>query len=81
MKKKIPKKGYRVLAIVWALAAASMAVAVVRRLPELNIAHLALLAASAVAARSFWKTYRRTPEDFPEYAPNSNHDSEENDNE
>ena len=79
MKKNIYRKGYRVLAIVWTLAAASMAVAVVRRLPELNMVHLLLLAASAVAAMSFWKTYKRTPEDFQEYAPN--HNSEENDNE
>ena len=56
-----------------------MAVAVVRRLPELNMVHLLLLAASGVAAMSFWKTYKRTPEDFQEYAPN--HNSEENDNE
>ena len=79
MKKNISRRGYRVLAIVWTLAAASMAVAVVRRLPELNMVHLLLLAASAVAAMSFWKTYKRTPEDFPEYAPN--HNSAENDNE
>jgi hypothetical protein len=79
MKKNISRRGYRVLAIVWTLAAASMAVAVVRRLPELNMVHLLLLAASAVAAMSFWKTYKRTPEDFQEYAPN--HNSEENDNE
>ncbi len=79
MKKNISRKGYRVLAIVWTLAAASMAVAVVRRLPELNMVPLLLLAASAVAAMSFWKTYKRTPEDFQEYAPN--HNSEENDNE
>ncbi len=50
MKKNISRRGYRVLAIVWTLAAASMAVAVVRRLPELNMVHLLLLAASAVAA-------------------------------
>ena len=79
MKKNISRRGYRVLAIVWTLAAASMAVAVVRRLPELNMVHLLLLAASAVAAMSFWKTYKRTPEDFQEYAPN--HNSEANDNE
>ena len=79
MKKNISRRGYRVLAIVWTLAAASMAVAVVRRLPELNMVHLLLLAASAVAAMSFWKTYKRTPEDFQEYAPN--HNSEETDNE
>ena len=79
MKKNISRRGYRVLAIVWTLAAASMAVAVVRRLPELNMVHLLLLAASAVAAMSFWKTYKRTPEDFQEYAPN--HNSEEDDNE
>ena len=62
MNKKITKKGYRILAIVWTLAAASMAVAVVRRLPELSVMTLCLLAASVIAARGFWKSYRRTPE-------------------
>ena len=55
MKKKITKKGYRVLAVVWTLAAASMAVAFVRR--------LALTALSILAANNFWQSYRRTPEE------------------
>ena len=76
MRKKIPKSGYRVLAIVWTLAAASMAVAFVRRLAEFNLLLLLLLAVVAVGiglllllllvlstltASNFWKTYRKTP--------------------
>ena len=62
MKRKISKRGYRVLAIVWALAAASMAVAVIRQLPALSPPTLLLLVASLVAATSFWKTYKTTPD-------------------
>ena len=62
MKRKISKGGYRVLAIVWALAAASMAVAVIRQLPALSPPTLLLLVASLVAATSFWKTYKTTPD-------------------
>lgn len=62
MKKNIPRKGYRVLSIVWTLAAAAMAVAVVRRLPGINLLLLALLILSTLTAASFWKTYRSTPE-------------------
>ena len=43
MKKQITKKGYRVLAIVWSMAAASMAGACVRRLAEFNLLFLLLL--------------------------------------
>ena len=78
MKKKITKKGYRVLAIVWTLAAASMAVAVVRRLPEFNLLLLFLLVLSTITAASFWRTYRKTGEERgidpfetpPRFAPN-----------
>ena len=62
MNKKISRKGYKVLAMVWTLAAASMAVAVVRRLPMLNVPMLGLFVVSLVAASSFWKTYRNTPQ-------------------
>ncbi len=62
MKRKISKRGYRVLAIVWALAAASMAVAAIRQLPALSPPTLLLLVASLVAATSFWKTYKTTPD-------------------
>ena len=62
-RKRIPRGGYRVLAIVWTLAAASMAVAVGRRLPELSTPALCLLAASILAAVCFWKTYKRTPQE------------------
>ncbi len=63
MKKKISKKGYRVLAVVWTLAAASMAVAFVRRLAEFNLLLLLLLVLSTLTAASFWKSYRMTPEE------------------
>ena len=55
MKKKITKKGYRVLAVVWTLAAASMALAFGRR--------LALTALSILAANNFWQSYRRAPDE------------------
>lgn len=61
MKKQITKKGYRVLAIVWTLAAASMAVAFVRRLAEFNLFLLLLLILSGLTAANFWKTYHRIP--------------------
>ena len=63
--KKITKQGYRVLAIVWTLAAASMAVAFVRRLAEFNLLLLLLLVLSAFTASNFWKTYRKTPGEAP----------------
>ena len=65
MRKKIPKSGYRVLAIVWTLAAASMAVAFVRRLPQFNLPLFLLLALSVLTAANFWQSHRRTPEEAP----------------
>ncbi len=61
MRKKIPKGGYRVLAIVWTLAAAAMAVAFVRRLAEFNLLLLLLLVLSVLTASNYWKLYRKTP--------------------
>lgn len=61
-KKPILKNGYRVLAIVWTLAAAAMAVAFVRRLAEFNLFLLLMTALSTIIAAGSWKTYHRTPE-------------------
>ena len=63
MKKKIGRKGYKILAIIWTLAAAAMAVATVRTFQAgmLNIGRLLLTAASVLAASSFWRSYKRTP--------------------
>ena len=96
-KKPIPKKGYRVLAIVWTLAAAAMAVAFVRRLAEFNLFLLLMTALSTIIAANLWKTYHRAPEvscpDAPFDAPpkfadnpvlfddDPNKDSEENNHE
>ncbi len=62
MRKRIPKSGYRVLAVIWTLAAASIAVAFVRCLPvEFNLFLLLLLALSILTASNFWRTYHNTP--------------------
>ena len=63
-KKKIGRKGYKILAIIWTLAAAAMAVATVRTLQAgmLNMGRLILTAVSVLAASSFWRSYKRTPE-------------------
>ena len=65
MKKQLTRKGCRTLAIVWTLAAASIAVAFVRRLAEFNLTLLLLLALSVLTAASFWKSYHNTPEETP----------------
>ena len=63
-KKRIPKRGYRVLAIIWTLAAASMAVAFVRYLPvQFNLFLLVMTALSMLTAANFWKTWQKTPEE------------------
>ena len=63
-KKEITKKGYRVLAVVWTLAAASMATAFVRRLAEFNLFLLLMMALSTLIAANMWKTYQKTPEEI-----------------
>lgn len=72
-KKKISRKGYRALAIIWTLAAASIAVAFVRSLVlGFNLFLVLLLALSLLTAANFWKAYKRTPE-----GDETNNDSEE----
>ena len=58
MFKKPSAKQYRILAVIWALAAASMAVSVVRRLPQLSPLHLLLMAVSLFVAASSWKSWK-----------------------
>ena len=97
MKKNITKRGCRTLAVVWTLAAASMAVAFVRRLAEFNLFLLLMLVLSVFTAAGFWRTWRgmeEAPRDPfgapPRFAddpvlfdddPPQPNDSEENDNE
>lgn len=63
-KKKITRKGYRMLAVVWTLAAASMAVAFTRRLAEFNLFLLLMTVLSTLTAANMWKTYQKTPEEI-----------------
>lgn len=58
MFKKPSAKQYRILAIIWALAAASMAVTIIRHLPQLNLLHLLLLVISLFVAASSWKSWK-----------------------
>ena len=87
MKKNITRKGCRTLAIVWTLAAASMAVAFVRRLAEFNLFLLLMLVLSVFTAAGFWRTWRGMEEEAPrdpvlfDDDPPQPNDSEENDNE
>ena len=63
MKKKLNKTGYRLLAVIWTLAAASMAVAFVRRFDRFNLILLALTVLSTFVASNFWKACRAAPEE------------------
>ena len=51
---------YRVLAIVWTLAALSMLVGVIRQLPCVNKLGLVILALSVAAAALWWSAYLKT---------------------
>ena len=62
-KNKTTKKQYKMLAIVWMLAAAAMAVAFIRRIAEFNLVLLLLLVLSLLFATNFWKSYKNAPED------------------
>ena len=62
-KKEITRKGYRLLAIVWTLAAAAMAVAFVRRLAEFSLFLLLMTVLSTLTAAGFWKSWRNAPEE------------------
>lgn len=68
MKKQLTRRGCRTLAILWTLAAASIAVAFVRRLAQFPLPLLLLLAVSVLIAANFWRSYRGMEEDtsFPD---------------
>ena len=71
-KKNTTKKQYKILAMVWMLAAAAMAVAFIRRLAEFNLLLLLMLVLSLLLATGFWKSYKNAPEEG-----DTNHKSEE----
>ena len=62
-KKNTTKKQYKILAMVWMLAAAAMAVAFIRRLAEFNMFLLLMLVLSLLMATGFWKSYQTAPEE------------------
>ena len=61
-KKQMTKKQYKVLSMIWMLAAAAMAAAFVRRIAEFNLILLLLLVLSLLLATGFWKSYKTAPE-------------------
>lgn len=65
MKKQITKRGYRILAVVWTLAAASIAAAFARRLAQFSLPLLLLLVVSLFTAASFWKAFHAAQEQAP----------------
>ena len=62
-KKNLTKKQYKILALVWMLAAAAVATAFMRRLAEFNLFLLLMLVLSLLLATGFWKSYKTAPED------------------
>ena len=62
-KKNPTKKQYKILAMVWMLAAAAMAVAFIRRLAEFNLILLLMLVLSLLLATGFWKSYKTAPDE------------------
>ena len=62
-KKQMTKKQYKMLSMVWMLAAAAMAVAFVRRIAEFNLLLLLLMVLSLLLATGFWKSYKTAPEE------------------
>ena len=62
-KKGPTKKQYRVLSMIWMLAAAAMAVAFVRRIAEFNLLLLLLMVVSLLLGTGFWKSYKTAPEE------------------
>ena len=62
-KKQMTKKQYKMLSMVWMLAAAAMAVAFIRRIAEFNLVLLLMLVLSLLLATGFWKSYKNAPED------------------
>ena len=62
-KKPMTKKQYKVLSMIWMLAAAAMAVAFIRRIAEFNLFLLLMLVLSLLLATGFWKSYKTAPEE------------------
>ena len=62
-KKNPSKKQYKILSMVWMLAAAAIAVAFIRRIAEFNLVLLLLLVLSLLCATGFWKSYKTAPEE------------------
>ena len=62
-KKGITKKQYKILSMLWMLAAAAMAAAFIRRIAEFNLFLLLLLVLSLLLATGFWKSYKTAPEE------------------
>ena len=62
-KKPMTKKQYKILAMVWMLAAAAMAVAFIQRLAEFNLVVLLAMVLSLLLATGFWKSYKNAPEE------------------
>ena len=75
-KKPMTKKQYKILAMIWMLAAAAMAVAFVRRIAEFNLVLLLLLVVSLLLATGFWKSYKTAPEvgDINKKSEEKNHE-------
>ena len=61
--KQTSKKQYKILAMVWMLAAAAMAAAFIRRIAEFNLVLLLLLVLSLLLATGFWKSYKTAPDE------------------
>ena len=62
-KKQMTKKQYKILAMIWMLAAAAVAVAFIRRIAEFNLLLLLLLVVSLLLSTGFWKSYKTAPEE------------------
>ena len=62
-KKGPTKKQYKILAIVWMLAAAAMAAAFMRRIAEFNLVLLLLMVVSLLLSTGFWKSYKTAPDE------------------
>lgn len=69
---------YRTLAIIWTLAAAAMAAAVLRRLPEVVPTHLFLLAVSLFIAALSWRTWKNIQKNTKDQPSNQNSEDENN---
>ena len=61
-KKPMTKRQYKILSMIWMLAAAATAVAFVRRIAEFNLILLLLMVVSLLLGTGFWKSYKTAPE-------------------